>query len=73
MKPWTRDLILGVGLLAFMGTAIILTQPAALFLIWLAGLASGYGLRIAVVNVWPHIFRPRMSYNDQRNQVSGKG
>lgn len=31
----------------------------------LAGMAFGYSFRIALVNVWPHIFKPRLAYAAQ--------
>jgi hypothetical protein len=72
MKQWTGDLIIGAVIAATLGTLIALTQSGATFVLFIAGLASGYGLRIGIVNVWPHVFRPRIAYKRDRVNSSRK-
>lgn len=66
MKRWTGDLVIGVVAIMFMGASLFVVETFSSFLFWFAGLASGYGLRIGVVNVWPHIFRPRLAYTNRK-------
>ena len=65
MKPWTRDFIAGIVIAVGLGATVALYDPSSL-LFWVAGLCCGYGLRIGIVNVWPHIFQPRIAYKQHR-------
>jgi len=62
MKPWTIEFIISILLALVVGTLIAFTQSGATLFFFGAGLTMGYGLRLSVVNVWPHIFKPRIAF-----------
>lgn len=72
MKQWTGELVIGAVIAAIIGTLIALTQSGATLLFFIAGLATGYGLRIGIVNVWPRIFSPRIAHSQDWEHSSRK-
>ena len=52
IKQHNPDLALGVVIALVIGISVLLVQPSAFFF-FASGLASGYGLRVAMVKAWP--------------------